>query len=165
MQEVACEPQQSCNNDQPSFKAYLSRWMAVTTQMAPWTTDYIMTKLRASAQGAAKQCSGPPGGGNTCGRTWNTAVWDGKQGVGEEMSALSVVQSNLISKVAPPVTADKGGQSKGNPAAGSGTESHRPKDTILTKTITTGDRAGAGILTAIVLSGVIGSTWWMSFGS
>ncbi|KAL8873158.1 MAG: hypothetical protein Q9174_001327 [Haloplaca sp. 1 TL-2023] len=165
MQEVACEPQQSCNNDQPSFKAYLSRWMAVTTQMAPFTKDYIMTKLRASAQGAAKQCSGPPGGGNTCGRTWNTATWDGKIGVGEEMSALSVIQSNLISKVAPPVTADKGGQSKGNPAAGSGTESHTPKDSLLTKTITTGDRAGAGILTAIVLSGVIGSTWWMSFGS
>lgn len=166
MQEVACEPQVSCNNDQPSFKAYLSRWMAATTQMAPFTTQDIMPKLQASAQGAAKQCSGAPNGGTTCGRTWNTATWDGKLGVGEQMSALSIIQSNLISKVAAPVTADKGGTSKGNPSAGAGTNTNpTPADPILTRKVTMGDKAGAGILTAVVLGGLLGSTWWISFGN
>ncbi|KAL8949677.1 MAG: hypothetical protein Q9222_004238 [Ikaeria aurantiellina] len=163
MQEVACEPQGSCNNDQPSFKAYLSRWMAATTQIAPFSASFVMQKLQASAQGAAKQCSG--NGGTTCGRTWNTATWDGKQGVGEEMSALSVIQSNLISKVAPPVTAARGGTSKSEPAAGTGNSNQVPADPILTRKVTMGDKAGAGILTALVLGGLLGSTWWISFGS
>lgn len=165
MQEVACEPQVSCNNDQPSFKAYLSRWMAATTQIAPFTTNFIMPKLQASAQGAAKQCSGAPNGGTTCGRTWNTPVWDGKQGIGEQMSALSVIQANLISKVAPPVTMAKGGTSKSNPEAGTGNSNPVPADPIITRKVTTGDKAGAGILTALVLGGLLGSTWWISFGS
>lgn len=165
MQEVACEPQQSCNYDQPSFKAYLSRWMAATTQIAPFTTTFIMPKLRASAEGAAKQCSGAPNGGTTCGRTWNTPTWDGKQGVGEQMSALSVIQANLISKVAPPVTAARGGTSKSNPDAGSGSANPTSTDPLLTRKVTMGDKAGAGILTAIVLGGLLGSTWWISFGS
>lgn len=58
MQEVACEPQGTCNYDQPSFKAYLSRWMAATMQLAPFTTNFILPKLKASAIGAAGQCSG-----------------------------------------------------------------------------------------------------------
>lgn len=165
MQEVACEPQKSCNYDQPSFKAYLSRWMAATTQIAPFTTDFIMPKLQASAKGAAQQCSGAPNGGTTCGRTWNSATWDGMQGVGEEMSALSVIQANLISKVAPPVTADRGGNSTSNPDAGSGSTSTNPLDPVLTRKVTMGDKAGAGILTAVVLGGLVGSTWWISFAS
>ncbi|KAL8808646.1 MAG: hypothetical protein Q9200_004162 [Gallowayella weberi] len=165
MQEVACEPQQSCNYDQPSFKAYLSRWMAATTQIAPFTKEFIMPKLQDSAKGAAKQCSGAPNGGTTCGRTWNTATWDGKLGVGEQMSALSVIQANLISKVAPPVTADRGGTSKSNPEAGTGTSSQTPPDPLLTRQVTMGDKAGAGILTAIVLGSLLGSTWWISFAA
>ncbi|KAL8918261.1 MAG: hypothetical protein Q9172_005495 [Xanthocarpia lactea] len=165
LQEVACEPQKTCNHDQPSFKAYLSRWLAATSQMAPFTRDFIMPKLRDSAAGAAKQCSGAPNGGKTCGRSWNSAIWDGQTGLGEEMSALSIIQANLISKVLPPFTANKGGLSKGDPTAGTGVSNVRPPDSLLTRPLTTGDKAGAGILTAIVLGGLLGSTWWMSFGS
>ncbi|KAL8833515.1 MAG: hypothetical protein Q9170_004232 [Blastenia crenularia] len=165
MQEVACEPQASCNNDQPSFKAYLSRWMAATTQIAPFTAKFIMPKLQASAQGAAKQCSGAPNGGTTCGRQWNSTVWDGKLGPGEQMSALSIIQANLISKVAPPVTMDKGGTSISKPDAGTGPTNPTPGDPILTRKVTMGDKAGAGILTALVLGGLLGSTWWISFGN
>ena len=161
MQEIACEPQGTCNYDQPSFKAYLSRWMAASTQIAPFTTTFINPKLTASANGAAGQCSG--NGGSTCGRTWNSKTWDGKTGVGEQMSALSIIQSNLISKVAPPVSADKGGTSKGNPAAGSGGDSPSAvADPSLTKPITMGDRAGAGILTTLVLASLLGCVWWIS---
>lgn len=81
------------------------------------------------------------------------------------MSALSVIQANLISKVAPPVTADDGGTSKSNPEAGTGTSSQTPPDPLLTRPVTMGDKAGAGVLTAVVLGGLLGSTWWISFGS
>lgn len=165
MQEVACESLKTCNNDQPSFKAYLARWMAATTQMAPFTTNTIMPKLRASAQGAAKQCSGAPNGGTTCGRAWYTTTWDGTIGIGEQMSALSVIQSNLISKVAAPVTAKKGGTSEGDPNAGTAPSRTGDTDPALTRKVTMADRAGAGILTALVLGALLGSTWWICFGA
>ena len=162
MQEIACEPQGTCNYDQPSFKAYLSRWMAATTQIAPFTVPIISPKLHDSAAGAAGQCSGGPDG-KTCGRTWNSKTWDGHSGVGEQMSALSVIQANLISKVSAPVSAASGGTSKGNPAAGSnGDNPTQAADPKLTDPITTGDRAGAGILTALVLGSLLGCVWWIS---
>ena len=162
MVEVACEPLQSCNNDQPSFKAYLARWMAATTQIAPFTQDRIITKLRASAEGAAKQCSGGTDG-KTCGRTWRSATWDGKSGVGEQMSALSIIQANLIQRVEAPVTADKGGISKGDPSAGTHGDNPVVLDPLITRKITAGDRAGAAIITAITLVGLVGTMYWISF--
>lgn len=163
MVEVACEPMVTCNNDQPSFKAFLARWMAATAQIAPWTEKQIMPRLRASAIGAAKQCVGGPQG-RTCGRKWTESVWDGRTGVGEEMSALSVIQANLIQKVAPPLTANTGGVSKSDPTAGA--EGDNPAvilEPLLTRKITMGDRAGAGILTALTLGGLLATIYWISF--
>ena len=163
MVEIACEPQATCNYDQPSFKAYLSRWMAATMQIAPFTADFITPKLQKSAAGAAGQCSGGSDG-NTCGRHWYQSTWDGKNGVGEQMSALSVIQANLISKVAPPVTANSGGTSKSNPAAGSaGDNPVQYIDPSANTKITMGDKAGAGILTALVLGGLVAGVWWICF--
>ncbi|KAG8531415.1 uncharacterized protein KY384_003044 [Bacidia gigantensis] len=164
MVEIACEPQQTCNYDQPSFKAYLSRWMAATTQLAPFTFDFIKDKLRDSANGAAGQCDGGTDG-MTCGRTWHSTTWDGKYGVGEQMSALSVIQSNLISKVSGPVTSDNGGTSQGDPSAGGGGDNAAEAaiDPNAGHSITTADRAGAGILTALVLGSFAGCTWWICF--
>lgn len=157
MYEVACEPNGKCDVDQRSFKAYLSRWMAATTKMAPFTYDFVMTKLRASAQAAALQCSGG-NDGQTCGLRWTMGPqWDGSYGVGEQMSALEVIQSNLIAKVVGPVTNSTGGTSKGNPAAGTGGDA----SPIGTPDVTTGDRVGAGFLTTLVLVGVLGGAWWM----
>ena len=161
MSEVSCEVNQKCNYDQPSFKAYLSSWMAFTTQMAPFTTSQIMPKLQASAQGAAAQCSGGSNG-VTCGRRWYQNTWDGEQGVGEQMSAMSVFGSNLIPKVAAPVTSSTGGTSKGDPSAGTQAQAGTvPGDVTV---VTTKDKAGAGILTALVLGGVLYTTWWMLSG-
>lgn len=164
MVEVACEPQATCNNDQPSFKAYLSRWMAATVQLAPFTEDRIMPKLRASATGAAGQCSGAPRGSTTCGRKWTQSTWDSKSGPGEQMSALSVIQANLIQKVAPPVTQQKGGTSKSDPTAGTkGDDPTGGLDPVLTRKITAGDKAGAGILTTLVVSLLFGTVYWICF--
>ncbi|KAL9131421.1 MAG: hypothetical protein Q9217_000635 [Psora testacea] len=158
MTEIACEGPGTCNTDNFSFKAYLSRWMAATTKIAPFSYDLIMPKLRASAQAAAAQCTGGPSG-TKCGMKWTeNGKWDGTQGVGQQMGVLEVVQSNLIDQSAGPVTNKTGGTSKGNPAAGGGatTDPVLPKDVIDTK-----DRAGAGILTTLVLVWVVGGIWWM----
>ena len=158
MYEVACEPNGKCNVDQRSFKAYLARWMAATTVKAPYTRDTIMPLLQTSANAAAKSCTGG-NDGVTCGLQWTTGNWDGSYGVGEQMSALEVIQSNLISNVAGPVTNSTGGISKGDPSAGTGGDASPAG--ILQSNVTTGDRAGAGILTALVLLGVLGGAWWM----
>lgn len=161
MSETACEGRDTgkvtCNVDQRSFKAYLSRWMAQTTKMAPFTTERIMRRLRTSAIAAARQCTGE--GGTTCGLKWTQPTWDGSTGVGEQMSAMEVIQTNLISKVDGPVTNATGGTSKGDPAAGTGGDI-MPLGPYTGK-ITTGDRVGAGFLTFFVLVGVLGGAWWM----
>lgn len=157
MQEVACENNGKCDVDQHSFKAYLARWMAATTKMAPYTYNTVMAKLGPSAQAAAQQCSGGDNG-RTCGLRWQDgSTWDGSYGVGQEMAALEVIQSNLIAQVSGPLTNSTGGTSQGNAAAG--TES---SSSILPVTPTiTGDRVGAGFLTTVVLIVFVGSIWWM----
>lgn len=158
MIEVACERNGLCDHDQRSFKAYLARWMGFTMLTAPWTRETIMPRMRASAVAAAKQC-GP--GKNGCGMRWWRGVNDGEVGVGEQMSALEMMQNLLIDQVSGPVGLETGGLSENDPTAGSdaGTTlviEHDP--------ITTGDRAGAGILTALVLAFLFGGGWWLITG-
>ena len=160
MFEYACEPGGNCNTDQLSFKAYLSRWMAATTKMAPFTYDRIIKKLRTSAIAAAAQCNGGPDG-VTCGTTWtNKGVWDGSAGVGQQMSALEVIQSNLITKAAVPVTNSTGGTSKGDPSAGTGQTTPDGGFLVLSP-VTTADKAGAWFLTVLFTILGVGTTTWI----
>lgn len=143
-----------------SFKAYLTRWMAQTTFLAPWTRALIMPKLRASAIAAAEQCSGGANG-RTCGLSWSKGtVWDGTQGVGQEMAAMSVIFTNLLplADIGPPLTNLTGGTSLGNPNAGSASVAN--PEAI--KPATQGDRVGAGILTTLMLVSATGMFGWMS---
>ncbi|KAI4721725.1 mannan endo-1,6-alpha-mannosidase-like protein [Aureobasidium sp. EXF-10727] len=94
MVEGACEPYNTCNTDQFSFKAYLARFLGKAMVVAPYTRSTIQPLLTASAQGAAKSCSGPSDG-VTCGQKWYTD-FDGKYGIGQELSALEVTQALLI---------------------------------------------------------------------
>ncbi|KAM0719346.1 hypothetical protein Q7P37_005251 [Cladosporium fusiforme] len=158
MYEVACEPNGLCNVDQLSFKAYLSRWMAATTKVAPWTADQILPILASSAKAAAQSCSGGDDG-VTCGTKWTQTGWDGNYGVGQQMSALEVIQSNLIQKVSGPVGNKTGGTSQGNPSAGTGGSSHVDN---APGAIGTKDKAGAGVLTAVVIVMLLGGGYWMS---
>ncbi|KAK6608094.1 glycosyl hydrolase family 76 [Botrytis cinerea] len=143
--EIACEAKLSCTTDMYSFKAFLTRWLAGTTKMAPYTYDLIMPYLKASAVAAAKQCSGPsPFAGRTCGLSWSKGTdWDGTSGVGQQMAAMSAIFC---------------GTSVGNSAAGSG--SSNSLDSV--KPPSTGDRVGAGMVTTVVLVGMTGMFGWMS---
>lgn len=165
--EVSCETQvpPTCNTDMKSFKAYITRWMAATTKMAPFTYPQISAFLLKNAKAAAAQCIGGEKG-RACGLKWinenKTGVWDGTTGVGEQMSALEVIQSTLIQETKGPVTNDTGGTSKGDFNAGTGASDvsniywgiEEPSNK---------DKAGAGVLTAVVLLALVGSLSWISF--
>ncbi|KAG8629216.1 hypothetical protein KVT40_003081 [Elsinoe batatas] len=152
--KVACEPGSNCKVDQLSFKGYLSRWMAVTMQVAPFMTPLIRPYLEASARGAAQRCAGEAG--STCGTRWYESGWDGTTGVGQQMCALETFQALLHTSSPGPLSNKTGGTSAGDPNAGTGREISIEVGTP--RTIGTGDKAGAYIITIIM----VGVTDWMS---
>ena len=155
---MACEDIGTCNVDQRSFKAYLARWMAATAVRAPFTYPLLKPILESSAQAAAATCTGGESG-TQCGLKWTTGSFDGSTGVGEQMSALEVIQSNLIDVSEGPVTETSGGTSQGDPNAG--TNSDIGPDDLNKEVVTTADKAGAGILTVLVIFVFIGGAWWL----
>ncbi|TKA42280.1 hypothetical protein B0A54_07368 [Friedmanniomyces endolithicus] len=157
MFEVACEPSNNCDTDQQSFKAYLSRWMVASSKVAPFVADLVALQLQTSAKAAAASCSGG-NDGVTCGTKWTVGAWDNTWGVGQQMNALEVIQGLLIDSVPGPVSNTTGGISVGNPAAGTGGDTNPGAPT---GRISTGDRAGAGILTAGILVALLGGAWYV----
>jgi len=78
------------------------------------------------------------------------------------MAVLEIVQSNLVDTVPGWVSAVKGtGTSQGDVNAGSGSST---TSRLTTGRVTTGDRIGAGVLTALVLIGVMGGSATMIMG-
>ena len=180
MVEVACEDAGTCNTDQLSFKAYLSRWLAATAILAPFTAPTIQPMLATSAQAAAKQCVGGSKG-TICGTKWTTGTWDGTTGVGQQMCALEVVQTNLAFMGAKdassgpsssgggaggggkgPLTSSTGGTSQGD--AGAGTTAQTWSGGTPMGPPTTGDKAGAGLLTLLLVTSISGVGIWINHG-
>lgn len=160
--ERPCEEFNFCDLDQQSFKAYLIRWMAATTQMAPFTFDTIMPLLKSNAKLAAAQCSGNPpasqfkGIANTaCGFQWTKgADFDGMVGVGEQQNGLAAIMYTLVNKTTvAAVTADTGGTSQGDPNAGIPNEMKVPT----LPDITTVDKVAAGFVTTAIAFSVLGA--------
>ncbi|KAF2169232.1 glycoside hydrolase family 76 protein [Zasmidium cellare ATCC 36951] len=92
--ETKCEASKTCNTDQLSFKAYLTRWLVSTQSLVPDSSDKIQPLLKASADGALASCNGSPGQ-NVCGSSWTAGGFDGVVGVGQQMAALEVTQGFL----------------------------------------------------------------------
>jgi len=159
--EPACEEVKTCTTDMLSFKGYVHRWLSVVTQIAPHTAEKILPVLKNSAQMAVNQCTG---GANqrACGFQWTTGVYDETYGAGQQMNVLAAVSSLLIGSASPPVTNSTGGTSRGDPNAGS---SSSDEFSIHRTPVTTADRAGAAILTLLVLGTAVGTFGWMSLGS
>ena len=136
IKEVACEPQDTCNNDQYSFKGIAAEWLGATVQIAPFTADTITPYLQASAKGAAASCSG---GDNktTCGFDWTKSKHDGKTGFGQELSALNVILANLATNASAPVAAATSSQN----STSSGSKSPSPS----ASTASTGTSASASV--------------------
>ncbi|KAK8042692.1 mannan endo-1-6-alpha-mannosidase DCW1 [Apiospora phragmitis] len=104
MFEHACETVGKCNTDMLSFKAYLARFMWATTQMMPSTRPQVQAVLNPSAAAAGKACSGGANG-TVCGQRWYVGGFDGSTGLGQQMSALEVVQGLLVQEATPPFRA------------------------------------------------------------
>lgn len=165
--EVPCEGGRGCTTDMLSFKGYVHRWLTVVAQIAPFTADKILPVLRTSAQAAVNQCTGGDTG-RRCGFYWSSGEFvdpsvDKTTGAGEQMNVLAAVSSLMVNEPNPPnapVTDATGGISPGDPSAGGG---RGGGDITVHKDITTADRAGAGILTFLLLACLLGTCWWMSF--
>jgi mannan endo-1,6-alpha-mannosidase len=130
--------------------------------LVPETADQIKPKLQSSAEAAAKTCTG--NNNQTCGIKWYTDKWDGTTGMEQEISATNVFLANLVSfgGIDGPVTSKTGGKSSSDPNAGEGSSNSQKKTA---KPITSGDKAGAGILTAIFIAGWAGSMVWLLIGA
>ena len=160
LEEIACEATEACDNNQILYKGVTATFLATTALLIPSTYDRIFPKIQSSASSAAKTCTGH--GNSSCGVRWY-GNWDGWSGMEEQISATNIFSLSLLDHVrSVPVTASTGGNSTSDPNAGKGdpdASQHKLKP------ITAGDRAGAGILTAIFLVGVISGTWWLVFGA
>ena len=160
MVEKMCEQIGNCNTDQLSYKSLLIRWMAQTAKLVPSTADQIYGKLQTTFENAAASCN--CGDGNTqCSFSWvNKGQCDGNFGIGQQLNALQAVQVNLESQVAGPVTAKTGGTSQGDADAGKDGDD-TGMSSAENRVITTGDKAGAGILTTLVVIAILGGAVWM----
>ncbi|KAK0648917.1 glycoside hydrolase family 76 protein [Cercophora newfieldiana] len=158
MVERACELEDKvqCNVDQHSFKGYMHRALATAAMVAPFTRQSVMTVLRSSTAGCVKACLSD----GTCGFRWTTS-YDGDVAngpAGQEMSALAALSTLLVEqKNQGPFTNKTGGTSIGDPNAGGNPFVLQPPPPV-----TTGWRAGAGILTAVVLATMVGGLAWIS---
>ena len=161
--EVPCEGHRGCTTDMFTFKGYTHRWLSVVSQLVPSTKASILPMLKKSAEAAVRQCTGGETG-RQCGFYWSKGEFidpntDGTTGAGEAMSVLAAVASLLIED-APGPAVNQTGISKGDNNAGVNSKGPKLGDF---KPIDGGDRAGAVIITVLLL-GVGVSTWaWMSF--
>lgn len=152
MYETSCEARDpSCLTDVLSFKGYAHRWLAVVTQVAPYTHDWILPILAKSARKAVNQCTGAPTG-RRCGFYWSSGKFvdpkvDNTTGAGEAMNVLAAVSSLLIDEAAAPVT-NETGTSKGDYGAGI----PQPVVVIPPRPMTNADKAGASLLTFIYVA-------------
>lgn len=167
--EHDCEPKGDCTTDMLSFKGYAHRWLGVVAQIAPFTRKRILPVLRDSAAAAIKQCTGAPTG-RKCGFYWTKGYYvdvavDETDGAGEAMNVFAAVMSLLMDKADPPATAHVDGISKGNPYDGRGDGDGSTADRFADRgprRITAGDKAGASILTILIIGGGTAAFMWIT---
>ncbi|KAK5168174.1 hydrolase 76 protein [Saxophila tyrrhenica] len=98
LEETACMSSGTCNTDQYAFRAIFARALANLKYVDSGDnidTDAIDAVLKASAEGAAAQCTGGPSG-KYCGTDWS-AKFDGTTGLGQELGALEILLANIPS--------------------------------------------------------------------
>jgi mannan endo-1,6-alpha-mannosidase len=137
-----------------SFKGIFARFMAASIKWMPELYDIFNPIFQTSARAAAAQCTGNPAGvlsdGHVCGFTWTESPrYDGTWGFGQQMDALQIISANLIQRSRHPVTAKSGGISRGDPSAGTGGDTFDGTPPL--GPVTKADKAGAGVLTGVVL--------------
>lgn len=87
MIEPACGNEDRCNTDQRAFRYNLASALTNVGASHASTQQPISALLATTAQAAAKNCLG----NGTCGFDWTRQGYDGKNGVGEDLSALGAI--------------------------------------------------------------------------
>lgn len=160
LSDITCEPVDKCNRNEILFKAFYSTWLAFMSTIVPDTLQLVLPRLQTSATAAAKTCTGGSDG-TLCGIAWYTQTFD-TPGLEQEVAVLGGLTAAMVNfDQRPPFTAHTGGKSIGNPAAGTNSTTGAPP---VLESITTGDRAGAGVLTVIFVAGWSTGLWWMVKG-
>jgi hypothetical protein len=118
-----------------------------------------MPWLQTSAGAAAKVCVGGPPDGVVCGRKWYVPQDDGTRDLGNQMTAMAVVQANLI-KNAPPLANHQTGTSTGNAGAGNGEHQPTSDEILASRPLTMADTIGGWLITAIM---IVTTTGWVIF--
>ncbi|KAK2794610.1 hypothetical protein FQN51_000779 [Onygenales sp. PD_10] len=164
MIEVACEKYHKCNLDQKGFKAILSRALATTVQLAPFTKDSLLPKIQASAKAAADECDEDDEVAS-CSFYWTEDDDDDDDDVtlGESIAALQIIQVNLLDQVSAPggkKDSPGGGSDGGTGGNGTPTSSVPPRGSqtgAASSVMTLGIHQWASILLLTGLSAMIGS--------
>lgn len=146
MYESACQGLGTCKTDQRAFRAYLARFMSLTSILVPETYDNIHGHFVNTTLGLSESCSGGFDG-HTCGQNWSYGSWDNMYGLGEQMSALEVLQNLVAADRPAPYTGSNGGSSQGDPIFGNSTDTTSNAEPL---DLDGGDKAGAAIITIIV---------------
>lgn len=163
MFEAACEQMNTCNTDQKSFKAYLARWLAKTSILAPYTAPTVQKLIQTSAQAAAQSCVGTFAGNSipantACGARWYTGGWDGSTGVGEQLSAMEVIQALLIGSAPVPMTQAQVHISNATPTASKTSVAVTPRTATAGPTATgSAGRAGWSFALTVMAAFVVAS--------
>lgn len=157
MYEAACQPSNACDTNQRSFKGIFSRFLGLTSLMAPSLSPEIQQYLAAMSPGVLSSCTGGTDG-HTCGLNWGNGSWDGVYGLGEQMSALEALQNRLVWTRPGLLTFSSGASSVSNGSAGT-LNSHKYGASSLR--IAKRDRVGASLLTGIILAILMLCTWWV----
>ncbi|RPA83795.1 mannan endo-1,6-alpha-mannosidase [Ascobolus immersus RN42] len=166
--EYTCETNNSCDQDQRWFKGHLHRFLGLVYQLCPFTQPMITPKFKETARWAPKTCYGGPAG-DRCGFRWwfeGGGVFDGIDGVSVESSTLEVVQSALLTVPRPNAEtkpkwiykASDGGVASRNITELESSEKGMRK----LKVITDGQRAGAWIMTIIMVAMALGLVWFVA---
>lgn len=157
--EKMCETIGTCNNDMKSFKSDLMYELAWSAKLAPFMLPQIAPKLRSAAQAAMSVCNcGRPG---QCGFKWTSqGTCDGIYGLGQQINALRALQTQMDRFVGGPVNKKTGPDDISQPDGAAGSGSTDP-GVVHYPPATTSQKAGAGILTALVVLGILGGAVWL----
>ena len=141
--------------DQYFFKGLAAQWMGATMLMAPFTKDFISTRLRSSAIGAARQCDGEDDG-VLCAAQWTNSKSNRNTGFEQQLSTLSVILATLAINGTAPVTANNTIATTINAATSSTNAAASPTSGAVPfwveRGLPTRTLLGAGIVLGLVLS-------------
>ncbi|KAJ6164764.1 hypothetical protein N7470_003436 [Penicillium chermesinum] len=162
--DQTCEATDQCDEDanDPLFKGLTISWLMDVALVVPTLKPKILPKIQITASLAGPACTGH--GGIACGGHLY-GQYDGQASMENQITAVQVFSAAMLPYLkadAAPANVDTGGNSSSDAKPGGGdTDASLP----VYKNITTGDRAGAGILTVLFITGLASMGGFLLMGA